>query len=435
MSRISDLTSKVFEYLNANVLYAVLRNYDGLPFNNPGRDIDILVSKKSFNEIRKQLITLINSVGYLIILHYNIERESFICTCNNGEQYKLIQFDFLFNCEVKGLLLIDAEEILDRRIFNGNIYHVSPEFEYLTKFLYNKLLNHPYPEKYSSLEKQMRANDFVKKEIENIFRISFDKFTRTHSSKLFRKRLFYNLTHTPVEQLSHIIKIFYRKLNHHFYYSGISIGFTGPDGSGKTTIITSFNSIFKMVCKVGLFHFRPTLFSNISDVANNIGIKKAVDKNYSNPHRGSHVGFFNSFLRLLYYSTDFILGYIIHIHKLLTRSQIIIFDRYYTDVIVDSRRSRIFLNHKFLYWFGKLFIPALDYNILLTADRDVILSRKQELDEKGIDEINEKMNYLSKKKGYYLVINNGKPEEAVQKILTLVFEGQHLKNMKRIMKG
>jgi len=76
----------------------------------------------------------------------------------------------------------------------------------------------------------------------------------------------------------------------------------------------------------------------------------------------------------------------------------------------------------------------LDYNILLTADRDVILSRKQELDEKGIDEINEKMNFLSKKKGYYLVINNGKPEEAVRKILTIVFEVQHLKNMKRIMK-
>jgi len=77
----------------------------------------------------------------------------------------------------------------------------------------------------------------------------------------------------------------------------------------------------------------------------------------------------------------------------------------------------------------------LDYNILLTADRDVILSRKQELDEKGIDEINERMNFLSKKKGYCLVMNNGKPEEAVQKILSIVFEGQHLKNMKRIMKA
>ena len=131
---------------------------------------------------------------------------------------------------------------------------------------------------------------------------------------------------------------------------------------------------------------------------------------------------------------DYIFGYFLRVRPFLQKRSLVIFDRYYTDVIVDSRRSRIFLNHKFLYWCGKLFIPALDYNILLTADRDVILSRKQELDEKGIDEINEKMNFLSKKKGYYLVINNGKPEEAVRKILTIVFEVQHLKNMKRIMK-
>lgn len=430
----SELTCKVFEYLNENTKYAVLRNYEGLPFNNPGRDIDILITKTSFELIRKQLISLINDLGCLLILQYNIERESFICACNDGELYKLIQFDFLFNCEVKGLLLIDAEEILDSRIFNGDIYHVSPEFEYLTKFLYNKLLNHPYPAKYSSLEKQMKDNDFVKNKIEQIFLISFDKFTSTHFTKLFRRKLFYNLTSHLIKQFSHILRILSRKLSNHFHYAGISIGFSGPDGSGKTTIIKSVSQVFEPVYKIGLYHFRPTLFSNISDMASNIGIKKDVDKDYSNPHRGSKVGKFNSLLRLLYYSIDYILGYLIQIHKLLTRSQIVIFDRYYTDVIVDSRRSRIFLNHKFLYWFGKLFIPALDYNILLTADRDVILSRKQELDEKGIDEINEKMNFLSKKKGYYLVINNGKPEEAVRKILTIVFEVQHLKNMKRIMK-
>jgi hypothetical protein len=70
---------------------------------------------------------------------------------------------------------------------------------------------------------------------------------------------------------------------------------------------------------------------------------------------------------------------------------------------------------KFLYIWGKLFIPKLNYNILLTADAEVILGRKQELDPKGIEVINSKLNYLSTKKGFYLIKNNGSAEDAVQK--------------------
>ena len=109
-----------------------------------------------------------------------------------------------------------------------------------------------------------------------------------------------------------------------------------------------------------------------------------------------------------------------------------IFDRYYTDIICDSRRSRIYLNPKFLYGFGRLFIPSLDYNILLTAQTDTILARKRELDTEGIAAINAKIDYLKNKKGYYKVMNEGTPQEAVTKILNIIFEKQHKKNLKRL---
>jgi len=219
------------------------------------------------------------------------------------------------------------------------------------------------------------------------------------------------------------------------FHNGYSIGFTGADGSGKTTVINKIiETLKKTYPTIELFHFRPSMLPNLGETAHKIKLKSEVDRNFSQPHRGGETGKLNSLIRLLYYSIDYVLGYFVRVRPLLYKRSVVIFDRYFTDIIADSRRSRIFLNHKFLYWFGKLFIPSLDYNILLTADRDVILSRKQELDEKGIDEINERMNFLSKKKGYYLVMNNGNPEEAVQKILSIVFEGQHSKNMKRIMK-
>lgn len=102
-----------------------------------------------------------------------------------------------------------------------------------------------------------------------------------------------------------------------------------------------------------------------------------MDRDYSKPHRGEKTGILSSFVRLLYYSLDYIVGYWIKVKSVTRITRIVIFDRYYTDIICDSHRSRIYLNYRILYWFGKLFIPSLDYNILLTASTDTILVRKR----------------------------------------------------------
>ena len=80
----------------------------------------------------------------------------------------------------------------------------------------------------------------------------------------------------------------------------------------------------------------------------------------------------------------------------------------------------------------KLFIPNSDYNILLTANTETILARKQELTAEGIESINKKLNYLADKNDYYLVLNNGNPAEGVQKIITIIIDKQHQINLKRI---
>ena len=141
----------------------------------------------------------------------------------------------------------------------------------------------------------------------------------------------------------------------------------------------------------------------------------------------------SSLFRLAYYSTDYLLGYFAKVKpKICYFRNLVIFDRYYTDIICDSRRSRIYLPTKLLYWYGRLFIPQLDYNILLTASTDTILSRKRELDREGIETINRKIDYLAQKPGYYKVENDGTPQEAVAKILRIVFDKQHQRNKKRI---
>ena len=103
-------------------------------------------------------------------------------------------------------------------------------------------------------------------------------------------------------------------------------------------------------------------------------------------------------MRLVYYSTDYIAGYFAKVKTKTRITRLVIFDRYFTDIICDSRRSRIYLPVRFLNLWRKLFIPSLDYNILLTASSETILSRKRELDEAGIRDINNRIDYLADQK-------------------------------------
>jgi len=435
MSTSSQLTVNIFELLNTTANYAVLRNYNGLPLNNSSRDIDILVEKKEFIEIESKIVDFIIASKFKITTLYRNEKIiTYVCAKVDNGEIDLVQFDFFFNTSLFGILLLDVQSVLKSKEFNGAIYHVSKEYEFLDKYLQLKFLNKPYPQKYKALQVEMRQN----KVLPNLLKqttgaeslIALEGIT---SAKFKRSVLFQNLKRKPIEQLKLLLLFIVYYIKNMTFYKGFSIGFTGPDGSGKTTIINAIgNELRSVYTALKQFHFRPTIIPNLGETAHKTKLKPEVDKDYSNPHRGVKTGLISSFVRLLYYSIDYLVGYFLTIRPNLHKRNVVIFDRYFTDIIADSRRSSIFLNPKFLFWFGKLFIPSLDYNILLTANKETILARKQELTAEGIENINKKLNYLADKKGCYLVLNNESPTEAVQKIITIIIDKQHQRNLKRI---
>ena len=425
----------IFNYLNQNTTYAVLRNFDGLPYKNRSRDIDILISRQQYESSKKDLAKVIIRAKFKIISFFESERIcTFICGKVQGTDVELVQFDFFFHTSAYGVILLSAQEVLDTREFNGDIYHVRKEYEFLDKYLYLKYIGQPYPEKYADIERSMSNNQALDAILQTDFGISNYSVLKELSSREFRKRI--SSRNRELFCKKHIVN----QLLFRYYYlknmilpKGYSIGFTGPDGVGKTTVIESLTKALNTVySKISLYHFRPLIIGNLSEVAHDAGLKKNVDRNYNQPHRGGKTNICSSFLRLVYYSFDYIVGYYKVIRRKIERRQIVIFDRYYTDIICDSRRSRIFLNYKFLYWFGKLFIPSLDYNVLLTACSETILARKRELDEEGIRLINKKIDYLSNKKRYKKILNEQSPEVAVSEILNYIFDSQHNKNLRRL---
>lgn len=437
MDQTGKLTNKVLHYLNENVNYALLRNYEELPFNNDSRDIDIIIEKKELLNHQTAILNVIIESGWKIVNQLNNGRLiTFVCGIIHDNKVELLQWDFFLHTSIHGVTLIDAKEMLEEREFNGILYHVSKTYEFLDKYVYNRAAGEQYPLKYQSTREEVGKSQQTQLKLKNLFGDeNIEVIDKMPKNKLLKKVLLDNLKTDFFRSIGRIINSQWLYLSSFLSSSAaVRVGFTGPDGAGKTTVIEflqkEISTVFGKATEY--YHFRPYLIPNLGEVAHSSGIKKEVDKEYDKPHRSTKKGMLNSFVRLCYYTLDYIIGFWVEVKPHCRLTKFVIFDRYFTDIISDSRRSSIHLNPQFLYYWGKVFIPKMNYNILLTADRDIILARKQELDKNGVDDINSKLKYLSNKKGYYLIENNGTADEAVQKILSIVLEMQHMKNLKRL---
>ncbi len=419
----------IIGFLNEQAEYAVLRNFEGLPDRNESRDIDIIITKGSLKKILKPLIRKIDESGWKVVTYLDSDRlTTLVCGRCSDSGTELVQWDFFVNTSVWGLELMSAEEFLKHRQWNGFLWYVGVECQFLDKYLYNRTVGVPYPEKYNKTRELAEHSTIVEKKLQAVFgRKTVAECDAVKGRGLLKAVVRKNMA-LPAKCVTSILQFLYTFIRNYLRSdTGFSVGFTGPDGAGKTTVIETvlveLGDVFRKAHVY--FHFRPTLFGNISEVAHKARLKATVDRDFDRPHRSTEKGKTNSFFRLAYYSLDYIIGYWLKVKTQTRITRLVVFDRYYTDIICDSRRSSIYLPTVFLYRFGKCLIPSLDYNILLRAPTDIILRRKSELDAEGVEAINQRIDYLAEKKGYYKVLNDGTPEQCARKILTLIFENQH----------
>jgi len=196
------------------------------------------------------------------------------------------------------------------------------------------------------------------------------------------------------------------------------ITFSGVDGAGKTTILTKVKELIenKYNKKVVVVRHRPSILPILSAIKH--GKKEAEKKTMEVlPRTGGNKSKLSSLVRFSYYLTDYIFGQFVLYFKYTRKDTIIIYDRYYFDFINDSRRTNIDLNSKFVkFFYNFVFKPKL--NIFLYASPEVILSRKQEMDEKSIVELTDKYKNLfaefdNKYDQKYLTIENIDIEETM----------------------
>jgi thymidylate kinase len=164
-------------------------------------------------------------------------------------------------------------------------------------------------------------------------------------------------------------KDFLRKARAWTNPEGLFFVVLGPDGVGKSTTVQRLQTELQVLlgsCRKQ--RWRPGIIRKIApDTSNRMP--------HSKPQRGRVI----STIFVFGLALDFSIGYAVSAYPALVRAETIIFDRYFHDLLIDPRRYRYSGSMRLAQFLSRLMPPRKAIFIILDAEEDIILSRKQEL--------------------------------------------------------
>jgi hypothetical protein len=163
---------------------------------------------------------------------------------------------------------------------------------------------------------------------------------------------------------------------------GRVVAFLGTDGSGKTTLMRAVRASLGGRFRDGTvleLRVRPGFLPQLSRLAGRPAFQADAQEPVV-PHQAPPSGWAGSLLRLVYYATDYVVGYWVRCAPKRRRNSLILFDRYHYDYAVDPLRFRVQPDHP---WLARAFqlAPAPEHTIICTAPLPVLRGRKTELPE------------------------------------------------------
>jgi thymidylate kinase len=434
---LSEFIENLFaSFRSKGIEFVILRNYESLPFSLNSKDLDILIEHRNLKNSIVLLHETAKKLGYYYyseIFYKNIYCYTFFDLAFNS-----IKVDLLVNYENKGRIFLTSEEILNKAEEFSSFKIPAEEHEF-TILLFKTLLAGGFVnEKYFPKIKKLAIENsrvigrilkryLSKKTADEILRKiltddieGINKMHKIINLQTYLKLFFNSPISFLVNFLMHYYIEFLKLLNPSYKRIIVVLG---PDGVGKTTFIENLVPKLAKVLKIDskgikVYHFRPNVFPNLGKLFG----KETQNFTVYKPYSEKPANFLSSFLRLTYYTLDYILGYLISILPKQRKGNIFIFDRYYHEFLVDSERSKIRLPLFMRKIFFKI-VPKSTLTIVLLAPEKVILERKSELDEEKIRQLIESYKSLKNlDKNVYFLDATKQPSDLTNEALKIIIE-------------
>ena len=199
---------------------------------------------------------------------------------------------------------------------------------------------------------------------------------------------------------------FLRRVRRVLFPTGFSVVFLGPDGSGKSSVIDAVSlSLAPAFRKQARYHLRPFVFRARTE---------SNGQPVTNPHASPKYGVIISVMKLFYLWIDYTVGYLISVHWKKIFSTLVIFDRYFHDILIDSLRFR----YGGPSWLAALLVRAIpkpDVLFFLNVPADIIQQRKSEISREACDQQTQDYLALAKKIKKSLIVDASQPLNDVVK--------------------
>jgi len=446
----TELLNELFDLLNQKMKFLVLRNHEDLPESNNAKDIDILlpshikpcqinlIIKEMSNRLNAKIIW-INELDYLS--GFVLARQH-----KNG-QVTYAKLDFFYGLKWRGIEFINSNEVLLKCLRVKNYYIPAPGHEALIHILngalYGKVINKKYNDIISQglLEHSVQFKELlVSSGLNDLSKSTNELFLQNTNEQqsvsilVFRKKLIKLLIK---EQLSINLFVKFLKSTHTELITrrklGYLLSFSGPDGAGKSSIMESVVEFFRLtgICKQKTaHHFLP---EGIPPLHRLLKFNKKLSKqNYTQPYSEKTVGKISSLIRFLYYVLAFKFAKCKYLSPQFKRNEVVIFDRYYPDLIADPTRARLCLDRSLL---ARVFpkVSALpDVALIFVADPDILIERKGELSKDKANQLVKDYRNLCADSQYTLLENNGSLTEGLTSCFSILFNALDIINNKKL---
>jgi thymidylate kinase len=219
----------------------------------------------------------------------------------------------------------------------------------------------------------------------------------------------------PLQLLKYQWGDYRRKIKRVFHPTGLMVVFLGADGSGKSTVIDRVvRSPGPAFWQTARFHLRPPLRKRKRQ-----GMGSGAQAFVTEPHAQPLRGRISSLAKLALWWVSYTFGYVRDVFPRLTRSALVVFDRYYHDILVDTKRYR----YQGPLWPARLVgkvVPRPHLFILLDAPPEVLFDRKQEVTFEEV--VRQREEYLNLVRG----LENGHIVDASKPLDEVVSEVERI---------